>query len=175
VEVPPLGPENASTPPGGIFEPPPILAIGEVVTSVEILGSRGLDVLLPSEVPQGLSLRAITVQTDVAGAFDDLRLYYSPEPVDVTTTLSDVIAAGGMLLLEGTDDGMDAETVATEVDRAVIVKVGPHDAALIWGDPVHHGVRAYSLFWSDGERDFAVRSGFPTPEIAVSVAQSLYC
>lgn len=175
-EIPPLGPENVGTPPSPLVPPPRILSAGEVVTSTDDVRSRGFDAILPTAIPAGVLLQAITVEAGFGGSINELRLYYSPTPVNTATTLSDVIADGGMLLLQRVSRGVDAAYVKEEVgERAVIVEVGPYDAALIWGDPVHHGVRAYSLLWSDGTYDWTLRSGFETPESAVSVGRSIYC
>jgi len=59
--------------------------------------------------------------------------------------------------------------------RALVVKVGIHDAALVHADPVGSDeTRPYNLDWNDGERDWYV-SGVVAPQDLVAFARDLYC
>lgn len=175
VELPPLGPEEAYVP-GRLVPLPRVLAAGEIVASIDTVRSRGFDALLPDDLPVGLLLQVISVEPGAFAAVNEVRLYYAPTPIGETTRLTDVIAEGGMLIVQRRAAGVDAALVQEEIgDRALIVDVGPHDAALVWADPLAKGVRPYNLYWSDGERDWSLIAGLTTPESVVAVARSIYC
>jgi hypothetical protein len=162
--------------PTRLLPPPRILDTGEQTDSIDNVRLAGFDALVPDEVPSDLSLQAIMLEPGAVEDVTEVRLYYAPTPIGEDTTLVDVIADGGMLLMQRVSKGVDAALVQREVGtRAVIVQVGSHDAALIWGDQIAVGIRPYSLYWSDGERDWSLITGFETPENAVSVARSIYC
>ena len=171
--VPQPGPEEGTTSGRGIPPQPPILNSGEEIT-VDVARGEGFEVLVPGSIPDKLS--ASVVIGDYRGeSLNSVRVYYTPEAIDESDTLADVVAEGGMFLLQRRTLGHTAEFVQGEVgDRATLVEVGTHKAALVWADPIF-GVRTYNLYWSDGTYDWTLISGLDTPEMTVDVARSMVC
>jgi hypothetical protein len=120
-------------------------------------------------------LRVITVDAGFGGTINELRLFYSPQLIGSTTTWIDVWAAGGMYIEQDVDNRVDVEQLKREIDRVVVIDLGPYDAALSWDDPYAEGVRPYRLVWTDGNHDWTLVAGFDKPESAVAVARSIYC
>jgi len=139
----------------------------------------GFAPLTPVTTPGDLTLQAIVLSGSGADAeAQHVALLYAPSPVGEDEVLPDFLARGGVVVIQkpvGDDSGSAADVVAELEERAVVVMVERHDAALVHGDPVgNNATRPYGLHWSDGDRDWSV-SGVTTPEELISFARELYC
>jgi hypothetical protein len=114
---------------------------------------------------------------DKSGDIDMIRSYFGDKPVEEDVSLWDYMEAGGVMLRQRRTTGMDgAAWKALVGERAIPVAVGTSDGVLVWGDPHSEGgFRPYNVFWSDGSYDWALESGFETPDDAVDMARSTVC
>jgi hypothetical protein len=136
----------------------------------------GFEVLTPTASPPGRPLQDVLVSG--AGTGDVLvTLLYASKPVGDEETLPEFLARDGVVMNEKPVSGIGAadDVVAEIQDRAFVVMIGPHEAALVHADPVgSNDVRPYNLYWSDGLRDLSI-SGVLPPENVIEMARSLYC
>jgi hypothetical protein len=108
-------------------------------------------------------------------AEDQVALYYASNDLSSTDPLDVFLAGGGLLVAQQpAQKGRDAATVLEFAgDRGTRVAVGPHDAAVIHGDPGRNGERMYDVYWTDGERfNFAISRD---ALVAIDAARSMYC
>jgi hypothetical protein len=158
---------------------PPSFPIVRGMTRVSSVDTvSGFDGLTPTASPPGLSLQDVLVSglgTDADPYL--LVLLYAEKPVGDEETLPEFLGRGGVFVEQKLESemGQAADVVAELDDRAVVVQVGPHEAALVHADPVESNeIRPYQLYWSDGERDWSI-GGVVPPEQVIDLARSLYC
>lgn len=156
---------------------PPLLANTTLIASLD--EATGFAPLTPATAPGDLPLQAIALSGSGGGAGEaHVGLLYASSPVGEDETLPDFLARGGVVVIEkpaGDDRGTAADVVAEVGARAVVVKLGKHDAALVHGDPVgSNETRPYGLHWSDGELDWTI-TWVAAPEELISFARELYC
>lgn len=134
-----------------------------------------LEAEVPPVAPANLPLQA-TVQSGTEIGAEHVTLLYAATPVDPDETLPDFLGRGGVVVIQKPTGGAGAAMDVVEAVgvRALVAKVGIHDAALVPADPVGSGeTRPYNLYWNDGERDWYV-SGVVAPQDLVAFAL-LYC
>jgi hypothetical protein len=165
----------------GSPEFPPILAVGERLSSLADVVSKGLPAITPKEAPADLPLQAILfdaatpTDADVAAGHASSRFYYSREPIGSATTIVDLYRAGGVYLSASVTSGQDAKLVVETVgDAATVIKVGAYDAALVHSSPLEGGLRTWNLYWSDGKIDYAIIGNVSVQDL-VGAAQSMFC
>jgi hypothetical protein len=155
---------------------PAILSTGGVpLDPTAPLNVDGLDyVLFPApEQLKGASLQLALADSQVSA----ISLYFVGRPVSSGDTLATFWDAGGIFVHESpwTNSYSRAEELAVALgDRAVTVKVGEHDAALVYADPIELDVRTHNIAWSDGVEQFEIRAVL-TPEEIVDLARSMVC
>jgi hypothetical protein len=162
---------TGSAHPGGYPPDVRILAGGPPVSEEEIRATGfGLQ-LVPVPAP----LQAL-IPRYRENRIQEVDQYYA-DKIDVDMSANDFIAAGGVLITQAVTAGVDAQQVVENVKgAAVVLNVGPFDAAVIWGSPLRpEGARPYRVYWSDGTFDWAVIAGTEKPEDAIAIAASLYC
>jgi hypothetical protein len=170
VSLPSIGPEMTYSP---IGRPPYQPLSGN--SSVEAARARGIDLLLPLHFPNDLRLQLVDLYQEHPGK-GEVAVTYAASPLDSTDTYLDLIRNGGFFLSEQFPPSQDATAIERQhPGRVTFVQVGPYLAALIWGDPIADGVRAYGLYWSDGTRGMSIQAGFDTATQLVDVARSIYC
>jgi hypothetical protein len=151
-------------------EYPPLVAAGGEPASTSVLAATGLaSVMLPANLaPQvvvhfGVNQEAVVV-------------YYAAGPLLPQATVVDLVRAHGMEFSRQPAGAGSAAAVLSAVgDRAVQLKVGPYDAAIVHADPIgSDDLRAYELHWSDGTSDFMVYGNVPATDL-IAAGRSLYC
>ena len=73
--------------------------------------------------------------------------------------VSEFISGGGIQVHKEPviDEAPFASYLLTTLgQRAVEVKVGDYQGALVWADPDSKGIRTHNLYWSDGEYNYAL-------------------
>jgi hypothetical protein len=104
--------------------------------------------------------------------------HYGSPDLSTSTMFTGFIVAGGVIVRQAPTAGGDAVRMAEEIGpRAQIVDVGPYKAALVLGDEIATGARGLGIYWSDGERDWAVMASLThvDPLDLLKFARSLYC
>jgi hypothetical protein len=106
-----------------------------------------------------------------------LYQYFFEREFDPKLTLPAFLADGGIQLDRESADGdpfTAADVVAQVGERAVEVRIGDSEGALVWADPESNGVRPHHVYWSDGTFNYiliAVRE----PERMVQLARGIVC
>jgi len=138
----------------------------------------GFSVKAPRAEPPGRQLQDVLVSGEGSAAEPYfVALYYAAKPLGASESVRDFLARDGIFVTQKyAGDAGTADDVVSELgDRAVRVKVGPYDAALVHGDPIgSDDVRPYSLYWSDGTYDWSV-IGRAAPEQVMDVGRSVAC
>lgn len=103
-------------------------------------------------------------------------IVYSSSALPAQATVVDLARAGGLeISRQPAGNGSAADVLGAVGDRAVALKVGPYDAAIVHTDPVgSDDIRPYELHWSDGTSDYMVFGSLPAVEV-IDTARSLYC
>jgi len=111
--------------------------------------------------------------TDPDGA---VYLYYSDEPIDTATTLSEFRAAGGVSLEVTPSADFGLKQLIDQVgDRAVPVEIGEQSGVVIWADPSDSsGRRNHHVYWETDGQLFGLLIDRPA-EKAVTVAREVAC
>lgn len=95
--------------------------------------------------------------------------YYLGKGLDDSTTLPDLLASGGILLIHTPLDpkagDFTSATVAELGERATVVEVGLFEGILTYGDPEANGRRNHYLTWAE--------SGYSVNLIAERSAESI--
>lgn len=159
------------TPFEGRLSPPPLRPIlsGGVILPV-VPGDRSVTPYRPLVV----RLLQGTPTMVLLGSEGLLQIFFGVEPVGNEMTLEEFMVRGGVHVAQQPSFGVDAGTVVETVgDRATVLWVGDHDAAIVHGDPMAGGTRTYSLYWSDGER-FVTVAGTDAITV-IDAARSMYC
>lgn len=156
---------------------PPIISTGRAVRDV----GEAKDAFPPLIVPPArigeADVQLILVESTVVGRRSGVRVYYASDPVGATEPLPLFVKRGGVLVGQRPTDGRDAERVKETLgERAAIIAIGPHQAALVHADPTEpSNSRAYHLYWSDGILDWTVIAGVEGPEGLIDFVRSMYC
>lgn len=161
----------------GPLTPPPLREMGRVLGSVDDI-PEGFRV--PSEVPEGLSLRlilAFEADPPEDGPPPFLRLFYSDEPVPAHE--ADFLARGGVVVTQLQEHLWDAASLAAQFDASgrgySLVRIGPHQAIASLADPiVRDDLRPWHVYWHDGSMDWSIM-GIADPIALIEMGQSLYC
>lgn len=152
----------------GVAFRPPIMLAPE--TTVGAARDAGFTARLPGEV-SGLSLRYQAILGD------ELLTYYSDRELTEDDTMVDLMADGGLMIIERATLGEDvADAIAATLgDRAERVAVGSTSAVMTRSDELAKGVRPYQVAWTDQASDWRVISGSADPAVALEVARSIAC
>jgi hypothetical protein len=171
-----LGPLVDERPPassqhfGGPFDAA-LSTYGTLVTDIADVKARGYTPLFPSANAGARTFQLAIDQTEI----DAVALLYSAAPVPSTETNEGFIAKGGFALNESPFEGQDAKDVLSTVpSNRWPVQIGPHPAALVWGDPAPDGTRSFGLYWADDVRQWEL-IGDADPNELVDFARSIYC
>jgi len=168
---------------GPTFGRPPFRPIVTFGTSLDLSGARfvrvaGADALLPQDLPADVTLRvALGGDEGALGTgYEVVQLFYGDSAVDESTTFEDLIRGRAIRFVVHRAEGDDAATVKSTIkDRAALVRIGPHDGAVVHSDPIGAlRVRTWDVYWSDGRLDYSVESTVEPDELA-RLTQSLYC
>jgi len=168
------------TPIGYPIHPPILQSVGSFLSGIGDPLVRDLQPRDLGRLPAGLTARLMKLVKSGPGTGPEVQrsvlTYFSPEPIGETTTLGDLLRAGGALFVQETTDGHDARSVIDAAgDRALAVKIGPYDAAFVHADAIdEEGTRTFNLYWSDGVLDFSLEANVD-PADAIAMGQSLYC
>lgn len=130
---------------------------------------------VPGVLPDSIRGRAVVSTFTSAGA---TVVYYLDRPIDAPMSGVDFYKAGGLRFgsqpRTGDGDLVD-DIVATVGDRAIVVEIGPHRAALVWADPTRVvDLRTHNLYWTDGSREYFLVADMG-PEAIVNIARELVC
>lgn len=153
-----------------IFESEPILH-GQGSVGPETLPE---EVRVVGDTLDGLQVVAAFLDPGI----DASSQYFLDRPLTDQDTRESFLADGGVYL-ERQPSGNPGENLAhTEAnelhERAVIVRLGTGDAALIWADPDRNGIRVHNLVWSDATHNY-ILSANRRPERIVGLGRALVC
>lgn len=147
---------------------------------VEMSGKQlegAVDVTVPGLVgrtasaPDGLKSVFVIESLDV----EAIQVFFANSNLTADETLLDFFARGGVTVRQTRAGGTNAAVVIEEVgDRATMVAVGDHAAAMVHSDELRPSLRTYHLYWSDGDADWAL-VGNADHKVIIDMARSLYC
>jgi hypothetical protein len=135
---------------------------------------------LPDELrTAGDTLGGLSVVAAFANpVLDAASVYFLDRGLADTDTHETVLADGGVYLdrqLSGNPGENFAVVIANQArNRAVVVKLGTRDAALVWADPDRNGTRLHNLMWSDATHIYTL-TALGSPERMVAMGRAVVC
>jgi len=148
------------------LDSPAILTSGTVLDPDNLSADTSVPSELPAVKPLQLAIRFID---------GSLGLLYGDAAVEPDVSLAGYRLGGGVALIAEATTGRDAAFLFRDVgERAGLVKVGAYDAALLHGDEMATGRRAWGLYWSDGTTDYNA-TGEISPQALIRFVRSIYC
>lgn len=137
-----------------------------------------------TDLPAALDGQVVMASYVGSGEGAGLSAYYGTGSIGPADTFADVLARGGIMVIERPTVGKDAHVVDASLQAmgswAGIMRVGSHDAAVVHADPIDtsvlsEGVRPYYIYWSDGVHDWEMRAGTPDAGRAIEAARTIAC
>ena len=123
------------------------------------------------------AIQLILVEDSTRGIDPGAHVFYGPSSIEPGEPLPFFVRRGGSVVRQELTDGQNARVVKETLgDRAVIVRVGQSEAALVHADPSEPSdFRPYHLYWSDGTRDWSIIAGVTDPRTVIDFAREIYC
>ncbi len=119
-----------------------------IVESIDQLEVTAYTPLVPRTIPGDRSLQMIGVLPEIQA----VSFIYAASPLDRAMTATAALRASAIAVTQRPFEYLTADVVLSEGPRRNKwrVRLGPHDAALVWGDEMAEALRPFGLYWTDG-------------------------
>jgi len=169
----PVFADNSFTPVEGTYTVPQYPSFESMGASPATAAAVAASGIANAQLPAGQAARFV-VNFGPDGR--SVMLVSAPGQLPAQATVVDLARAGGMeIVRQPAGNGSAAEVLAAVGARAVPLKIGAFDAALVHADPVgSDDLRPYELHWSDGANDFMVYGVVPPTDV-IATGRALAC